>query len=277
MKIALIRVATGEKYWSFYDLFYEITRENFFPEHELYTHVFTDCDRVTPRKNQIVHKVSSDIRWPEPCFRRYEWTLEAMKSDDYDYVYMMDVDNFVDVRPPEALIQEAFCVVSPTGWCVEYGGGFWGGAAEFVRRFCLKMKADIDRIFHFDRLPKGTNDEEFMYHCEELGCQLKKFPWPEMHRCLGDPPCSRKWMVQVGKDMVVDRKFQQRKDYDFGFFKGPVLINERMKVVLCFEKSMFNHYGRYEELQPGLYEITWQQEEYGVSWLDLRNARKDNN
>jgi hypothetical protein len=276
MKIALIRVATGEKYWSFYDHFYEITRENFFPEHELHTHVFTDCDRVTPRKNQIVHKVSSDIRWPEPCFRRYEWTLEAMESDDYDYVYMMDVDNFVDVRPPEALIQEPFCIVSPTEWRVLYGGGFWGGLTEFVRRFCLKMKADIDEIFNFNRLPSDANDEEFLYHCEELGCKVKKFHWSVIHRDLKWSPCSQKWMIQVGKDMLVDRKFQHKEDCDFGFFKGPVLINERMRVVLCFEKRSFNHYGRYEEIEPGKLKITWQEEQYGVSYLDL-NATKDNN
>lgn len=275
MKIALVRMAIGDRYYEFYDSFYEVTRENFFPEHEVDIHVFTDYENITPRKNQVVHKVPPGIMCPEPCFRRYEWTLEVIEQGDYDFVFQMDVDNFVDMPPPHELLQDGFSIIHPTTWGAKYGAGFWGGITEFVRRFCMRMKAEADKIFNFEVIPTWAGSEEFLYHCEKLGCKVRCYSWGMTARKIDYPVCLSKWIVQIDKNQVVCRKFQ-KKFVKFEFFSGPVLINERMRVILCFEKRSHNHYGRYEEIEPGKLKITWQEERYGVSYLNL-NATKDNN
>jgi hypothetical protein len=267
MKIALVQLALGEFYYQSWDSFHSLTKQNFLPNHDVTIHLFTDAEKVAVRKGVELHKISSR-KWPEPTFLKYSCVLQAIKDNDYDYVYYLDSDNVCEAPVPEALAKDDFSIISPTSWGAKYAGAFFGGKTKFVTKFCKLVQKEVDKIFRGEKFPDRENDEELMCKCEVLGCNVTTYP-------LNDVFCwyihgndhSNFWISQAEKDFVKSHGYDMY--VDFGFLKGEALINENLKLICVLDYKSYSTYGRLEQIAPKRYRIAWQDPSYGISYLDM--------
>lgn len=162
-KIALVLIATGDKYWQFIQQMID-SAKTFFPPHDVV--LFTD----SPKNFRVAHQIYLDnMGFPEATLMRYHTMLSQKELlSRYEYMFYCDVDMlFVNRALEEDILSEGITATLHPGYINQipqlernpnstafipsvkkyYCGGFNGGnTSEF-----LKMAEVLDRNIQTDK------------------------------------------------------------------------------------------------------------------------------
>lgn len=270
MKIALVQIALGEKYYSFWERSFFSNKKHFLPNEDVDFFLFTDYKKFSRSKKNLYIKEVEGEKWPFINYLKYIYILEVLNTfkDTYDYIFYLDSDNVFESNVPQDILDKNFVLLRVTSWDVKYAGAFFGGKSKCVEQFCKSISPKIQSIFDGEEFPARENDEALLETIDNAPFIFSTYDFDSVFSWFPhNNEFSEKWISQYDKDFVESHNYNEYKK--FNKLEGHCIFDLKRKLVSVLDWKSYSHYGRLIHLQDNKFLIKWENKDFGEDKIEL--------